>query len=63
MSIERKLIGMLNKNFYREFNKKPVKEYNLEAIYGGILLALVITAFSILSYGFWDALFEIIGGR
>lgn len=63
MSIERKLIGMLNKNFYREFNK-PIqhKESHYETIFGGILLTVVVLTFTLLCYGFWDAAFEIIGG-
>ena len=63
MSIERKLIGMQNKNFYREFNK-PIqhKESHYETIFGGILLTVVVLTFTLLCYGFWDAAFQIIGG-
>lgn len=50
---------MQNKNFYREFNK-PIKENHYEKVLGGIMIAIVIVTFSILSYGFWEALFEIL---
>lgn len=63
MSIERRLIGMQNKNFYREFNRPPKPKHDWETIAGGVLLALVIISFSLLSYGFWDSLFQIIGGK
>ncbi|MGN1272340.1 MAG: hypothetical protein ACI4T3_04325 [Lactobacillus sp.] len=49
---------MENKNFYREFNK-PIKERHYETIFGGIMVAIVVLAFSLLSYGFWESLFEI----
>ena len=52
---------MQNKNFYREYNK-PIKESHYETIFGGIMVGIVILAFSLLSYGFWDAAFQIIGG-
>lgn len=61
MNIERKLIGMQNKNFYREFNK-PIKESHYETIFGGILLTVMVLTFTLLCYGFWDATFQIIGG-
>ena len=57
---------MQNKNFYREFNRPPKpkhKKYDWETIAGGILLTLVIISFSLLSYGFWDALFQIMAGK
>lgn len=50
---------MQNKNFYREFNK-PIKENHYEEVLGGIMIAIVIVTFSLLSYGFWEALFEIL---
>ena len=50
---------MQNKNFYREYNK-PIKESHYETIFGGIMIGLVVVAFSLLSYGFWEALFEIL---
>lgn len=53
---------MQNKNFYREFNK-PIKENHYEKVFGGIMIAIVIVTFSLLSYGFWDAMIEIIGGK
>ena len=53
---------MQNKNFYREFNLPPKPKHDWETITGGVLLALVIISFSLLSYGFWNALIEIIGG-
>lgn len=52
---------MENKNFYREFNK-PIKESHYETIFGGIMVGIVILAFSLLSYGFWNTAFQIIGG-
>lgn len=52
---------MQNKNFYREYNK-PIKESHYETIFGGIMVGIVVLAFSLLSYGFWDATFQIIGG-
>lgn len=54
---------MQNKNFYREFNLPSKPKHDWETIAGGVLLALVIISFSLLSYGFWDALIEIIGGK
>ena len=57
---------MKNKNFYREFNRPPEpkhKKYDWETIAGGVLIALVIITFSLLSYGFWDALFQIMAGK
>lgn len=53
---------MENKNFYREFNK-PIKESHYEAILGGILLTVMVLTFTLLCYGFWDAMFQIIGGK
>lgn len=49
---------MQNKNFYREFNK-PIKESRYETIFGGIMIGLVVVAFSLLSYGFWDAIINL----
>lgn len=57
---------MQNKNFYREFNRPPKpkhKKYDWETIAGGVLIALVMVSFSLLSYGFWDTLFQIIIGK
>ncbi len=57
---------MQNKNFYREFNRPPEpkrKKYDWETIAGGVLLTLVIISFSLLSYGFWDSLFQIMAGK
>lgn len=48
---------MENRNFYREYNK-PIKESHYETIFGGIMVGIVILAFSLLSYGFWDSLFQ-----
>lgn len=50
---------MENKNYYREYNK-PIqhKESHYESIFGGIMIGLVVVAFSLLSYGFWDSLFQ-----
>ena len=53
MSIERKLIGMQNKNFYREFNLPPKPKHDWETLVGGIMVGIVILAFS-----FWDSLFQ-----
>lgn len=50
---------MQNKNYYREFNK-PIKESHYETIFGGIMIGLVVVAFSLLSYGFWETLFEVL---
>lgn len=49
---------MQNKNYYREFNK-PIKESHYETIFGGIMIGLVVVAFSLLSYGFWDAIINL----
>lgn len=56
---------MQNKNYYRKFNLPPTPKpkYDWETIAGGILIALVLITFSLLSYGFWDAIFQIIGGK
>lgn len=57
---------MQNKNFYREFNRSPEpkhKKYDWGTIAGRMLLALVIISFSLLSYGFWDSLFQIMAGK
>lgn len=57
---------MQNKNFYREFNRSPEpkhKKYDWGTIASRVLLALVIISFSLLSYGFWDSLFQIIAGK
>lgn len=54
---------MQNKNFYREFNKPISEKKDWETLVGGIMIGLVIVGFSLLSYGFWEYLFEIIGGK
>lgn len=55
---------MQNKNFNREFNLPPKSQkQDWETIAGGILLTLVIISFSLLSYGFWDSLFQIMAGK
>lgn len=56
---------MQNKNFYREFNlpHKPKPKYDWETIAGGVLLTLVIISFSLLSYGFWDWIYQIMAGK
>ena len=57
---------MQNKNFNREFNRPPKpkqEKYDWETIAGGVLLTLVIISFSLLSYGFWDSLIQIIAGK
>ena len=51
---------MQNKNFYREFNKPISEKKDWETLAGGIMIGLVVVAFSLLSYGFWEYLFEII---
>ena len=51
---------MQNKNFYREFNKPISEKKDWETLAGGIMIGLVIVGFSLLSYGFWEYLFEII---
>lgn len=51
---------MNNKNFYREFNKPQPSKKDYETVFGAVLIALVIVAFSLLSYGFWESLFEIL---
>lgn len=60
MSIERKLIGMLNKNFYREFNK-PIHQnhINMDDTIFKIFIAVVLLSLSLLSYGFWDAIINL----
>lgn len=50
--LERKLIEMQNK-------KLP----DWETVFGGILLSTMIATFSLLSYWFWSAMIEIIGGK
>ncbi len=49
---------MQNKNFYREFNLPPKPKHDWETLVGGIMVGIVILAFSLLSYGFWDSLFQ-----
>ena len=49
---------MQNKNFYREFNLPPKQKHDWETLVGGIMVGIVILAFSLLSYGFWDSLFQ-----
>lgn len=51
---------MQNKNFYREFNKPISEKKDWETLAGGIMIGSVVVSFSLLSYGFWEALFEII---
>lgn len=51
---------MQNKNFYREFNLPPKPKYDWETIAGGVLIALMLITFSLLSYGFWDWLYQMI---
>lgn len=34
-----------------------------ETVFGGILLSTMIVTFSLLSYWFWSAMVEIIGGK
>lgn len=52
-----------NKNFYREYNLPPKPKHDWETIAGGVLISLVVISFSLLSYGFWDALIQIMEGR
>lgn len=54
---------MQNKNFYREFNLPPKPKHDWETVLGGILLSTMIATFSLLSYWFWSAMVEIIGGK
>lgn len=49
---------MQNKNFYRQYNLPPKPKYDWETIAGGVLIGLAVTSFSLLSYGFWDAIIE-----
>ena len=49
---------MQNKNFYREYNKPIPEKKDWETLAGGIMIGLVVVAFSLLSYGFWDSLFQ-----
>lgn len=60
MSIERKLIGMLNKNFYREFNK-PIHQnhINMDDAIFKFFIVVVLLSLSLLSYGFWDAIINL----
>ena len=50
---------MQNKNFYREFNLPPKPKHDWETLVGGIMVGIVILAFSLLSYGFWDAIINL----
>ena len=50
-------IRMENKNFYREFNK-PVHQNNPDDKFLNIFIGVVILTLSLLSYGFWDAVFN-----
>lgn len=47
---------MENKNYYREFNK-PIHKSNDDKFLN-IFIGVVILALSLLSYGFWDAVFQ-----
>lgn len=48
---------MQNKNFYREFNK-PIHKNNSDNKFLNIFIGVTILALSLLSYGFWDAIFQ-----
>lgn len=48
---------MQNKNFYREFNK-PIHKNNSDDKFLNIFIGVTILALSLLSYGFWDAVFN-----
>ena len=48
---------MYNKNYYREFNK-PIHKNDLDDKLLNIFIGVVILALSLLSYGFWDAVFQ-----
>lgn len=50
---------MQNKNFYREFNK-PIHQshINMDDTIFKIFIAVVLLGLSLLSYGFWDAIFQ-----
>ena len=48
---------MENKNFYREFNK-PIHKNNSDDKFLNIFIGVMIFALSLLSYGFWDAVFN-----
>lgn len=48
---------MYNKNYYREFNK-PIRKNDLDDKLLNIFIGVVILALSLLSYGFWDAVFQ-----
>lgn len=50
-------IRMENKNFYREFNK-PIHKNNSDDKFLNIFIGVTILALSLLSYGFWDAIFQ-----
>ena len=52
---------MQNKNFYREFNK-PIHQshINMDDAIFKVFIAVVLLSLSLLSYGFWDALFQIL---
>ncbi|EFQ43467.1 hypothetical protein LBKG_02119 [Lactobacillus crispatus CTV-05] len=52
---------MQNKNFYREFNK-PIHQnhINMDDAIFKFFIAVVLLSLSLLSYGFWDALFQIL---
>lgn len=48
---------MQNKNFHREFNK-PIRKNNSDDKFLNIFIGVMIFALSLLSYGFWDAVFN-----
>ena len=50
-------LKMHNKNYYREFNK-PIRKNDLDDKLLNIFIGVVILALSLLSYGFWDAIFQ-----
>ena len=54
---DRGVIRMQNKNFYREFNK-PIRKDNLDDKFLSVFIVVTILALSLLSYGFWDAIFQ-----
>lgn len=45
---------MQNKNFHREFNK-PIRKNDVDNEFLNLFIVVVILSFSLLSYGFWDA--------
>ncbi|WP_410406207.1 hypothetical protein [Lactobacillus crispatus] len=47
----------MNKNYNREFNK-PIRKNDLDDKFLTIFIFVVLLALSLLSYGFWDAIFQ-----